>query len=518
MARDEKLLFIGLDSADKDLLRRWVDDGSLPVMASLMAESAWAEVANPPVFGSGVTWRSLFYGVNLGRHGRYFQADFFRRNRVDRPAADGDPQAGLTPLWEALSRAGRRVAVIDVPGATLSPELNGLQVTDWLTHDRSKRPALSTPPGLIDEILDRHGRDPVGSCDSYSNRAQDKSRLRDRVLARVEAKADLACELLGREPWDFFMVVFHDAHCIGHQCWHIHDPEHVHYEASLAARMGDPVKDVYQALDRAIGRILESAGDDLRVVFYAGPGMRRNYSGKHLLDEVLRRRNADRPAFKRRLLGRCKDLLKFPVRALPARLRRPIMRIGKRVESDEVYGAWRRRPCFQVLPHDDISGAIRLNIAGRDPDGRIAPEAVDEYLDALAEDLLEITNDETGQPFIRNVFRSKDICWGDCLDDLPDLFVEWNRDAPLTRLSSPKIGRINRKQVAIRTGDHAPHCIVFFRAPGLPPGEIARRVTHMDLAPTLAALLGVGLEDVDGTPVEAVLGAPAAKEEAPAEG
>lgn len=514
------VLFIGLDSADKDLLDRWIADGSLPAIGSIVAESARADVTVPSVFGSAITWCSLFSGLNLGRHGYYFESDYFKQIRTgtyeeesfrnDFPKGtflEGfpPPDNDLEPFWISIGRAGHRVAIIDVPAAPLSTDLNGIHVVDWATHDRNFYPALSTPRALISDIEARFGADPVGSCDSYRNRTKEIQILRDRIIQRIEKKCELVCELLDREAWGFFMTVFHDAHCVGHQCWHIHDPDHEDHSATMASALGDPVKDVYVALDQAIAKILRCTDDSTRVVLYAGPGMRKNYSGKHLLDEILRRRNADQPAFDRQTLAKCKDALKFTVHALPDFIRRPIKRYGRKIDRAQAIRDWNKRDCFQVLPNDDISGAIRLNLIGREPNGRIEPRDVDDFVAQLTEDLLEIVNVDTGRPFIKNVFRTRDMCWGERLDDLPDIFVEWNREAPISRVSSPKIGLVKRKQVSIRKGDHASHCVVFARGPGIRPGTISSTVTHMDIAPTLSAMLGVSLNNVDGKPIQQLL-------------
>lgn len=503
MPSHSRVLFIGLDSADKDLLHRWIADGSLPTFRSIMAEGAWADVLNFPVFGSNVTWTSLFSGLNPGNHGLYY---FDRIKKGTYELESFHPtDLKVEPFWNSLSRAGRRVAIIDVPQAPLSTDLNGIHVVDWAAHDAFFRPALSTPRELISEIEVKYGADPVGSCDHYQNSVKDKITLRDRLFQRIDKKTDLVCEFLQREPWDLFMTVFQEAHCIGHQCWHIHDPSHKDHPVALARAIGDPVKDVYVALDQAIAKILGCTDANTRVVLYAGPGMQKNYTGNHILDEVLRRRDSDSPALDRQILARCKDAVKFPVRALPAPIRRPIMRFGKRLEKRQATRDWKNRTCFLLLPHNDISGAIRLNLVGREPHGRIEPQDVDDFVAQLTEDLLDVVNVDTGRPFIRNVFRTSDICYGERLDDLPDLFVEWNSEAPISSVWSRKIGLVKRKLVAIRTGDHASHCAVFARGPGVRPGPVSRNVTVMDLAPTLSAMLGVSLDNVDGTPIQDLL-------------
>jgi len=79
------------------------------------------------------------------------------------------------------------------------------------------------------------------------------------LVQEVRRKAEWSTELLARGPWDLFMQVFTESHCVGHQCWHLHDAEHPAHDVAVAAITGDPLRVVYCAIDRAGGEIVASA-------------------------------------------------------------------------------------------------------------------------------------------------------------------------------------------------------------------------------------------------------------------
>ena len=54
---------------------------------------------------------------------------------------------GCAPFWSHLSRAGRRVAILDVPLTRIDPSINGLQVVEWGGHD-SVYGFQTWPPGV----------------------------------------------------------------------------------------------------------------------------------------------------------------------------------------------------------------------------------------------------------------------------------------------------------------------------------------------------------------------------------
>src|SRR5262249_2180174 len=144
------------------------------------------------------------------------------------------------PFWNVLSRAGRQVCLFDVPKSPLCRDLNGLQIVDWGTHDADV-PACSWPAGLIDEMQARHGMSPFRRCDWVMHGPTPERDLRDHLLARVASKVAIAEDLLARGKWDLFMTIFGDSHCVGHQCWHLHDPTHPRHDPALATTLGDPV-------------------------------------------------------------------------------------------------------------------------------------------------------------------------------------------------------------------------------------------------------------------------------------
>jgi predicted AlkP superfamily phosphohydrolase/phosphomutase len=179
--------------------------------------------------------------------------------------------------------------------------------------------------------------------------------------------------------------------------------------------------------------------------------------------------------------------LKGPVKA---RLRAREARLG----GDDV--ASRR---YFAVPNNDVCGGVRINLAGREPSGTVRPGAdFDTVCAALERDLHTFVNVDTGAPVIRRVLRTRELYHGPFIDHLPDLMLEWNHDAPIARVSSPRTGEIAGRYTKCRTGDHSPEGIFFVAGPGVAPGRLGRDVSVMDFGPTMAQRLGVPLDDVDG--------------------
>jgi len=84
---------------------------------------------------------------------------------------------------------------------------------------------------------------------------------------------------------------------------------------------------------------------------------------------------------------------------------------------------------------------------------------------------------------------------------MPDLFVDWERTAPIETVWSPKTGLVHAPYTHWRTGDHRPDGLLLAIGAGVPRDTVLPCVDLEDIAPSIAARLGVGLEDVDGRPV-----------------
>lgn len=107
-----------------------------------------------------------------------------------------------------------------------------------------------------------------------------------------------------------------------------------------------------------------------------------------------------------------------------------------------------------VVPCNDNAGAIRINLVGREPKGRIAEgEAYERTITGLC-DALAAIHDSAGRPAVSDFVRNPIKDSAGRSTALPDLLVTWNRDCDSRCLSSPQIGRIESSMRRERTGDH----------------------------------------------------------------
>ena len=324
--------------------------------------------------------------------------------------------------------------------------------------------------------------------------------MRELNLRRLETRSALVEDLLKRGNWDLFFVTLSEFHCIGHDFWHLHDATHPSHNANMIGALGNPIEDVYRAADVAIGRILDCVDEETTVMLFAGPGMGPNYTASHMLDQVLRRLNLN-PIWS--TASTAGALRSYWRERLPETVRNRLKPLLKGMESAMLSAEYRYGDCFTVN-QQAMHGAIRINLVGREPHGKINPGAdFDRFCEDLTSSLLDLRNLDTDAPIVRQVLRADKVFYGPHLDQLPDILVIWNQETPITSIGSRRIGELTMDNPDLRSGEHFDRSLFVVRGPGIACGKNQDVVSVTDFAPTVAHILGTLLPGTDGTPIQA---------------
>jgi len=516
MKAKPKILFLGICAGAHKDFADWGRTGVLPTLHGLMSKGLVGHTRNVPALFVQCTWPSFYTGTGPAKQGIH-SWEQLRNGTYEFYRAYTPNYVRTAPFWRHLSAAGRRIAILDIPHSGAEQQINGVQLVEWGAHD-ANHGFKTCPASLADEVIARFGVHPQrGLCDAQRTATQ-LAEFRNGLLRGIEGKIAITKHFLAQEDWDFFAQVFTESHCIGHQAWHLHDPKHPRFKEQDRAIAGDPVLDVAREIDRAIGKILEGVEEETMVIVMAGHGMTSKYVAQFMLGDILLRLGAATriptvtegpvPLFAKRILD---PLLTWGWQHTPRPVRQWLVPLQQRTR-DLVHVRSEYLPsldpaasrCF-IINNNHTHGGIRVNLAGREPSGKVQPGAEYEaFLAELAQDLLDIVNIETGRRIVNRVIRTRDLYSGPGIEHFPDLLIEWSNAEPVRSVQSKKIGRLDKEYAYCRTGDHTPGGLFVAVGPGIAAGHLVKPVSILDFAPTFCEALGVRHDGFDGTPIREI--------------
>jgi predicted AlkP superfamily phosphohydrolase/phosphomutase len=500
-----RALVIGLDGATFDLIEPWKE--ALPHLARLMDAGVWCRLRStvPPV--TFPAWTSLATGVNPGRHGIF---DFTQRvagtYRVEFVNATYRQQPSV---WHLLSQAGRRVGVMGLPAAYPPEAVNGFFISGFDSPvatgiDRS----FVHPPELYDEVRRAVGAYEITDFQELRVGPGWHEMAMDRLLHAARRRTEIAAYLLDREAWDCFFVHFGESDTVAHHFWAFHDRDSPRYDAEGARKFGNAIRTVYQALDEAVGELVERAGNAATVLIVSDHGSGGTGAWVVHLNRWLEQQGwlsfAPTSA-----AGRGAERLKRLGLALPAGLqewvfRGPVRCLASRLESGARLGGidWAGTHAFSeevnTLP------GLWLNVRGREPAGIVEPGKPYETLRSeITDRLAELRHPETGEPVVARAWRREELYSGPAVELAPDIVLEpaLDRGYAYTFLSSGgQPGDALRKLVeherlgakgGSMNGSHLPDGVLIMCGPDVGRGFHLEGAQLVDVAPTLMQVLGV---------------------------
>ena len=370
MSDTPPVILIGLDATEIDVVDRLVADGRMPNLARLRQQGRWGRLQTEPPNFLSLVWSTFFCGTRLGEQGWYFNKiwnpDRQRLQYVD-PA-----WLPVQPFWLSLDPS-YRLAILDLPYATSLPTRpNMTTLNGWQCHDDFGHNAL--PPELWARLSARHGKPRMTAEVFGPQSAATLLAQRQEVLDGNRQFADICRDLLTHERFDLFLAVFGLVHRGAHYLW---DLSQIDARASGRAYACGPGRRAWTTAtrprDEALGRVLDAAPPDARVVVFALHGMGPNDGWYEFLPRILERihRGGGGAPAKPGLLFRLRQ-------ALPWTLVRQVTRRIPSAWNKALVSLWSRRmhdwpnTKYFALPMD-YNGYVRLNLKGREQQGCVDP-------------------------------------------------------------------------------------------------------------------------------------------------
>jgi predicted AlkP superfamily phosphohydrolase/phosphomutase len=503
VAKNPRVLLIGLDSADAELIERWVREGDLPTFARLICEGSWSRLRTTAEVMHVSAWPTLYTGATPGRHGMYHAYQVRAGSQlIHRTLPDW---CALPPFWKFLDDAGRRCIIMDAFMDYPLEEFKGIQICEYGTWTWFSEPYASRTR-LLDEIVKRFGSYPAPEH-SQQVTIPDQLSFRDKLVRAAAVKGEAVTWLLAEYPWDMAFVTFGEPHGGGHYLWHTGDPDYPIYRP--VPDLPHPLKDVYAAVDHAIGHVLAAHEDErTTVLITSGDGMGPNYSGAHLMPDLLHRMGvffaptvghglAKQPmaAPKKSLAATVRNLIPLSVRQSISRCLPRSVKYKLNMKWVNADIDWQRTQAF-AIPNSN-EGYVRINLEGREPKGNVSQgERYRELMGTIKAELDALVNPATGHRCAHGVYLVDEVFEGAERKHLPDVVISWDFDAKvLDQVEGPAAGHVEGKcgydTPAYYTGNHRANAFLLGHGAGIARGATVAGGHIVDIASTVLALLGV---------------------------
>ena len=493
-----RILCLGLDGADYDLVRELIPQGRLPTIARLAREGTFGPLRSTVPAVTPTAWSSFLTGLNPAGHGIFnFTTN---ANRSTQRVESAASRAGA-PFWRTLGEAGIRSAFIGIP-FTYPPEpIEGVVVTGY---GGPFRPTI-LPESAADRIFAAYP-DLVTAHHPMAERWwEDFPRYTRRLVEHVEQMAGVCKLAMELEPdLQLLCVDFMSSDFAGHLAYNRLDSTHPAHDPAQA---GDELVQVYEAVDRVCGELIEEArsryGEEPTVFVISDHGMKPIHWVFHAnqwLEEagLLRfRRRSLQPLLRGRLnyaalvdqrLARTRARYARVLDALPF-LPRPR---DDREFGDVDYGRTLAY-CYGT------GGQIFLSEASGALEDPAAARRVEEALAA-------IEHPETGEPAF-DVKRKEELYHGPLLHKAPELvllprderiFVESSRRSWPAAFERHE--RLDPESFYGYSGHHGLNGIVAAAGPGITAGSLPENAEITQMPATLLNLLGVS-SNLDAAPL-----------------
>lgn len=418
------LLIVGLDGATWDLLDPWIAAGRLPALARLRAAGTWGPLASTVPPATLPSWTTFMTGVNPGKHGLF---DFTRREAGAYDVRFVNATFRKAPsVWARLSAAGRRVCVLGVPGTYPPEPINGCMISGFDTPVTTRADASFVFPESMAPVVAGLGGFPFADFQELTVSPGWYARARDLLLRGIATKTRIARALLQREAWDCFMLLFGESDTVAHHFWHCADPGSPRYVPDLGERFGGVLREVYEALDDALGSLLALVPDATVLVVsdhgFGGAGAKAVYLNRWLEREGLQCRHATRA-------GGTPAVMRLASRLVPAAWHRRVFRMGggrwaNRLESRARFAGidWGRTRAFSE--ELNYFPSVWLNVRGREPHGTVAPSDYERVRTDVCAAAAGLCDPEHGAPVVSRAWRREEIYDGPWLHYAPDVVLE----------------------------------------------------------------------------------------------
>jgi predicted AlkP superfamily phosphohydrolase/phosphomutase len=360
-----RVFVISIDGVPYSFLKENIDQGHFPNFKRFLDQGDFKRMNSVQPTISSVAWSSYMTGKNPAKHNIFGFVD-------QKPGSHEifiPTSVNMTSdtIWEIMSRAGKRVFVMNVPVTYPPRPVNGIMIGCFLCSQIEK---IAAPESVSAELKQMGYKI---DADAWIAR-ENLDKFLVEVNTALEKRVEAMFHYLEKEDWDFFQTHIMETDRMNHFFW-----EHMEQKDS---RYTKAFFDFYQRVDEVLGEVEQKIGDEVDFIVLSDHGFctikKEIFLNNYLAEQ---------------------GILKFKT-SPPKNL-------------NDLHP--------ESIGYSLIPGRVFVNLKGREANGCVAPEKYEETREKLTDVLLNLKEKDTGEPLIRQVLKREEIYEGQNFEAAADL-------------------------------------------------------------------------------------------------
>ncbi|XAM01503.1 alkaline phosphatase family protein [Phycisphaeraceae bacterium D3-23] len=289
MQGSRKLLMIGWDAADWQVIDPLLEQGKMPHLAGLIEGGVRGNLASLQPMLSPMLWTTIATGKRPHKHGIHGFIEPLPDRTGVRPVTS--TSRTTRAIWNILTHRGMHSNTVGWFASHPAEPIHGVCVSNllqrgcpsdkkWHVPDHAIHPAaLAEPLGKLRihaDDLQHSDLSPfvpslAGQKVEDENLAKGLAALA-RLLAEMATVQSVATAVLEQEPWDASFIYFDAIDHFCHSFMYHRPPKLPQIDPLLYEAFKDTVDGVYQLQDMMLGRALDFCNDDTTVIICSDHG------------------------------------------------------------------------------------------------------------------------------------------------------------------------------------------------------------------------------------------------------
>jgi len=487
--KNKKVLIIGIDSMDRELLLKFED--SLPTFKKLKKMSPNIDLKSvfPP--DSITAWATIYTGQNPAKHGAVFFVD--PRNPFDKVGvtATGDLDntfLGGKTFWDIASKSGKKVCIV-FPHIGYPPwKVNGIMVGRSVKGRTLKGgdapPILSYP-----EDIARNASQNLNKLEAKAFR-DDFDRYIKLSEELVFNEMEFSLKLLAKSDWDLFFTYSDVLDGIQHYFWSYFDENDPLFPRDNEYKC--VIKKFYKIYDRVVSEYLNAVDlSEYAVIILSDHGHYRRPAkivnfNKILLEMGLLYKKSNGIMDVYKILSKLKKIVaKISTRGVLGKMIISFAYKSKKARklyAEKQYIDWEKT----IASACDMSGIKEYSYGGI----KIYKHANNEEIREKIIQMLRDLKDYNGKPIVKWVCKREEMYEGEYIEKYPDIIFELFPEYGVG-LDIYDEFISDSKTHHIQPGGHRLDTPVIFISTESALIPVKQKIELMDIASTILSLLGV---------------------------